>query len=133
MSTPEPLTPGQWLDELLAIPARLKRIEIMAEKTTAALAELSSAIDEVSGELDSVEAKLQEALAHPSEDGTAALDTETAEKVLALAGRLRSLRTDAVPAVQDAIVEDDAAAVDPAAPADVSSGEGVDPAVNSNP
>ena len=70
-----------FLADLLAIPSRIREVHVMAEQTTAALAELQSAIDEVAAEIEALAANDN-------------LDAETAEAILAAATRLRGLRED---------------------------------------
>lgn len=79
MTSPQQ-TLGQWLDSFLAMPARMRRIEIMAEQTNAALAELDAAIVEVANELDEIANNA---------------DGDTADAVRQRASRLRNLRPDA--------------------------------------
>jgi hypothetical protein len=79
------VTPGQWLDDLLAMPGRIRRILMVGEQTQAQLTALTAAIDEVAGELDALDAKLQEG---------STVDADTARALSPLVARLRGLRPD---------------------------------------
>lgn len=79
------VTPGTWLDDFLAMPARIRRILMVGEQTQAAISELRGAIDEVAAEMDALDAKLVEGQT---------VDSETANALRPMAARLRALRPD---------------------------------------
>lgn len=89
-----PLTPGQWLDALLAMPAALARVETkidrsltMAELTNAALGELDAALAAEGQQLDALAARLDDVLA-----GNTTLDAELADQIRRRATALRNMR-----------------------------------------
>jgi len=96
------VTPGQWLDAFLALPARAatmaaditeiarrtERIEMVGDQTQAAITDLVSAVDEVASELDALDARLVEG---------ATIDADTAAALAPITARLRGLRPDPEP------------------------------------
>lgn len=147
-----PLTPGQWLDALLAMPAALARVETkidrsltMAELTNAALAELDAALAAEGQQLDALAARLDDVLA-----GNTTLDAELADQIRRRATALRNMRpgpdvgeetpapvepapVDTTPTDDGTDTGTDVPSTDPAAPVDTTApGEvtGTDPAAD---